>query len=91
MQYLLIQKQQSLPHFDFDLIYIELRNSLSKIGQLERGHLALLIIKISKTPCPTTVSSSNFETREFMFEAAFLILLTLFLLTFFEFFDVFKR
>ena len=42
----------------------------------------LFIIKISKISCPITLSSSNFETREFTFKVAIITFFILFILTF---------
>ena len=43
------------------------------------------IIKISKIPCPITLSSSNFETREFTFKVANITFFVLFILTLMSF------
>ena len=40
------------------------------------------IIKISKIPCPITLSSSNFETREFTFKVVIITFFIFFILTF---------
>ena len=40
------------------------------------------ITKISKTPCPKTLSSSNFEIREFTFKVAIIRFFILFILIF---------
>ena len=48
----------------------------------EASNLVSFIIKISKISCPITVSSSNFETREFIFKVAIITLFILLILTY---------
>ena len=40
------------------------------------------VMKTSKIPCPITLSSSNFERREFTFKVAIITFFILFILTF---------
>ena len=47
----------------------------------DASSFVLFIIKISKIPCPITLSSSNFETREFTFKVANITFFVLFILT----------
>ena len=48
----------------------------------ESSSFVSFIIKISKIPCPITLSSSNFETREFTFMVAIITFFILFIPTF---------
>ena len=48
----------------------------------EASSFVSFIIKISKIPCPITLSSSNFEKREFTIKVAIITFFILFILTF---------
>ena len=48
----------------------------------EASSFVSFVIKISKFPCPITLSSSNFETRGFIFKVAIITFFILFILSF---------
>ena len=68
--------------FRFQSNLYEVEKQFIRNWAAEKRHLSLFIIKISKISCPITLSSSNFETREFMFKVANIALFLLFILTF---------
>ena len=68
--------------FQSDLYGIEKPFMQNWLTGKEASIFISFIIKISKMPCPTSLSSSNFETREFTFKVAFITFIILVILIF---------